>query len=330
MADTSPLARSILREVELVELVEQYLHKMLGVKDVIQQPNLGHGARPDLMATLPNGQTVIVEVRGVTPNTQARLSQVVDKLNRYADLYQEKYGEEQRPELILAIPGTLSPQHLNFLRHSGITGVIDGLKLAKEHTDPRINGAFSAILLTEQPRSLKSQANALLSRLDRVTPGREGWSTYQTLCGDLLEFLLCPPLSTPLRESSNTSKVNRKDIVFPNYATTGFWDFMRAHYSAHYVIVDAKNYKGEVSKNAILQVANYLSAHGAGLFAIISCRSAGDRSAEITRREQWAVNGKMILTINDGDLRQMISNKASGADPSDVLRQKIEDFRLGF
>jgi hypothetical protein len=188
-----------LREVELVELIEQYLPKMLGAKDVVQEPNLGRGARPDLMATLPNGQTVIVEVRGVTPNTQERLSQVVDKLNRYADLYQEKYRERGRPELMLAIPGTLSPQHLNFLRHSGITGVIDGPKLAKEHIGPRIDGAFNSILLTEQPRSLKSQATALLSRLDLVAPGREDWSTYQTLCGDLLEFLLCPPLSTPLR-----------------------------------------------------------------------------------------------------------------------------------
>jgi hypothetical protein len=316
--------------MELVEIVEQCLPKMLNAKDVGQEPYLGQGARPDLIATLSNGQDVIVEVKGVTPNTQARLSQVVDRLNRYADLYEEKFPGKRRPELMLAISGTLSPQHLDFLLQSGLTGVIDGPMIAKSYNGPRISGAFNAILLTEQPQSLKSRAKSLLGRLDQVKAGKEDWSAYQTLCGDLLEFLLCPPLSSPIRERSNSSEANRRDIVLPNYATAGFWEYMRTYYSAHYVVVDAKNYGGSVPKNSVLQVANYLSSHGSGLFAIISCRSAGDRSAEITRREQWAVNGKMILIINDDDLRQMVSNKTSGADPSDVLRQKLEDFRLGF
>jgi hypothetical protein len=88
---------------------------------------------------------------------------------------------------------------------------------------------------------------------------------------------------------------------------------MRTHYGAHYVVVDAKNYRGDVPKNAVLQVANYLSAHGAGLFGVIACRNGGDRSAEITRREQWALHRKMIVIINDDDdLRQMISNRHPG------------------
>jgi hypothetical protein len=98
---------------------------------------------------------------------------------------------------------------------------------------------------------------------------------------------------------------------------------MRTHYGAHYVVVDAKNYRGDVPKNAVLQVANYLPAHGAGLFGVIACRNGGDRSAEITRREQWALHRKMIVIINDDDdLRQMISNKASGVNPCDVSTSK--------
>ena len=63
--------------------------------------------------------------------------------------------------------------------------------------------------------------------------------------------------------------VNRRDTVFPNYADDGVWKFLRDHYEAHFVVVDAKNCAGFVTKNAILQIANYLSAHGAGLFGII-------------------------------------------------------------
>jgi hypothetical protein len=254
---------------------------------------------------------------------------VVDTLNRYADLYQRKFPDKRRPELILAVPGALSPQHFDFLLHAGLTTVIDGPMLRAAGADPEAMGGLAEAVL-QQPSRLRSQADELLKRLGEVKAGRQSWSTYQDLCGDILEFLLCPPLSSPLRERSNSSKVNRRDIILLNYATTGFWDYMRAHYAAHYVVVDAKNYRGDVPKNAVLQVANYLSAHGAGLFGMIICRSGGDQSAEITRREQWAIHRKMIVIINDDDLRQMVSNKTSGTEPSDVLRQKLEDFRLEF
>jgi hypothetical protein len=37
----------------------------------------------------------------------------------------------------------------------------------------------------------------------------------------------------------------------------------------------------------------------------------------------------MIITLNEDDLLQMLENKKGGADPEDLVRQKIEDLRLG-
>jgi hypothetical protein len=105
---------------------------------------------------------------------------------------------------------------------------------------------------------------------------------------------------------------------------------MRDVYDAHYVVVDAKNYVGQVKKRDILQLANYLTAHGTGLFGMIISRSGDDRSAHETRREQWVIHRKMIIVLNDEDLRQMTANQLSGGDPGELIRQKIEDFRLAF
>jgi len=125
-------------------------------------------------------------------------------------------------------------------------------------------------------------------------------------------------------------RVNRRDIVLPNYASEGFWAFMLQYYGAHYVVVDAKNYVGPVKKTEILQLGNYLSRHGAGLFGIIVCRSDLDKGGEITRRELWAFHQKLIVVLNGDDLIQMLDASAVGTDPAEVIRQKIEDFRLGF
>ncbi|MCW3158599.1 hypothetical protein [Micropruina sonneratiae] len=134
----------------------------------------------------------------------------------------------------------------------------------------------------------------------------------------------------PYTESPTRDGVNRRDIIIPNYASDGFWAHMLLFYSAHYIVVDAKNYVGAVKKREVLQLGNYLSQHGAGLFGMIACRTALDAGAEITRRELWAFHRKMIVVLNDDDLIQMLVAHAGGSDPGDVIRQKIEDFRLGF
>jgi hypothetical protein len=63
---------------------------------------------------------------------------------------------------------------------------------------------------------------------------------------------------------------------------------------------------------------------------MIVSRRAPERSADTTRREQWISYRKMILMLDDNDLRQMIQIRGSDGDPADLIRQKIEDFRLGF
>jgi hypothetical protein len=320
-------ARTALRELEFIKLLGQYLTKAFDA-NIVSQPKIGE-ARPDFLMTFPSGNVALVEAKGTTPNTQARLDQSVRKLNRYADIYEQEFPDKRRPDLLLAVPGTFSPQHLDFILASGVSGVIDGPTLRAAGVDPEYIGGL-AEATEAQPLSLRTRAVELLERLDAVKPGRAEWSIYQTLCGDMLDFLLCPPLSSPLGELPNSAKVNRRDFVLPNYATTGFWEYMRAYYAGHYIVVDAKNYTGNVKKGEVLQLANYLSAHGAGLFGMIVCRNGADRSAEVTRREQWVIHRKMIIIVNDDDLRQMMSLRTSDTDPSDLLRQKLEEFRLAF
>ncbi|QWV98956.1 hypothetical protein KP003_06825 [Geomonas nitrogeniifigens] len=148
------------------------------------------------------------------------------------------------------------------------------------------------------------------------------------MIGQILEHLFCPPLEPPILELSDFNGVNRRDLVLPNYSDKGFWCFVREKYLADYIIVDAKNYKNPISKEQILQIANYLKAHGAGMFAIIVTRIGADKGAILTIREQWMANKKMIVIINDNDVEAMLLAKSAGGDPSKVIGQKLEQFRL--
>lgn len=318
----------VLREFEFLTLLTEFLPQILNTSQIIREPRLDK-RRPDFIATLPSGREAIIEAKSVTPNTQRRLLAVVDQLKNYGESYSKVFPRNEPPELMLAVPGTFSAKHVDFIHANGIDRIIDGIDLRNAGASVQYPEALAESEET-QPQSQRQKSRELLQRLNLTPPGRAEWSTYQALCGDILAFLLCPPLSNPIGEVSNWTRINRRDFVLPNYANRGFWEYMRVYYNAHYIIVDAKNYVGNVKKKEILQLANYLSEHGAGLFGVITCRNGGDRSAELTRREQWVLHRKLIIILNDDDLRQMISLRTSDADPADLIRQKIEDFRLGF
>jgi len=170
----------------------------------------------------------------------------------------------------------------------------------------------------------------LASRLAGIRPGTAGWPAYEKYCEDLLSFLFVPPLNPPIPQSRDERHVNRRDYVLPNYAADGgFWQFMRTHYEAHLVVAEVKNLSRGPGKDEILQVANYLNPRGTGLFALILARTDLDQAARWTCREQWVHYSKLIVGLSDEDVVQMVRTKTGGGDPAELVRQKIEDFRLG-
>lgn len=272
------------------------------------------------------GQPAIVEAKSDTPKTPERLKTIVEQLQRTATTWRNQSGFTREPRLVLAVPGILSGEHPAILHARGVT-VWDGPVLTSAATasgTPLPPGMH----LTTRFLIKKPPAMVLRRRLHRTPLGREYWLQYQRWCSDLLAYLFCPPLEAPLTESANATRINRRDIILPNYAQDGIWAFLRFHYRADHIVVDAKNTQS-VTKNHVLQLGNYLSYHGAGLLGFILSRREPDFAAKITRQEQWVLHNKMIIFLNDDDARTMIASKESGEDPAVVVRQRIEDFRLG-
>lgn len=85
-----------------------------------------------------------------------------------------------------------------------------------------------------------------------------------------------------------------------------------------------------MSKNDVLQIANYLKPHGAGRFGIIFSRNGGDKSGcWVTQREQWILHEKMIIILDDNDCKAIVEASEDNA-AENILSSKIEQFRLSF
>jgi hypothetical protein len=280
------------------------------------------------MVAKREGRMVLIEVKVPTPQTTTRIQGAVAQLEAAADRYAETHGGD-RPELILAFPGVLSREKEAMTVSGGLT-IWDGRYL---NAEARRLGVKAPLYLATPLKASWDENEAtgrdLLAQLQALAPGTDQWMLYENYCEELLNFLFVPPLGIAIPQSRDEQHINRRDFVLPNYVLDGtFWQFMRSHYEAHYIVAEVKNLTGGPGKREILQVANYLNPHGAGLFSIILARHSMNDTAKWTCREQWVQHNKLIIGLDDDDVRQMLVTKIANGDPAELIRQKIEDFRL--
>lgn len=273
-----------------------------------------------------DGEYTIVEVKRVSPQTSPRIDHAAEQLFYFRERMRS-VSPSATFNLALAIPSLLSSGHLEAFRRLGID-VWDRNWILSAAVEVGMEDEATRFIGGRPSRRVNSHSQELRQRLERIQPGRAQWPEYQKLCGEVLDYLFCPPLSTPISERTNEAETNRRDFILPNYANSGFWAFLRGRYSADHVVVDAKNYTDVIKKTEVLQLANYLSLHGPGHFGIIITRKGAGNSAIVTRREQWTVYSKLILILNDDDIMQMLEAKDASNEADLLIRQKVEDFRL--
>lgn len=240
----------------------------------------------------------------------------------------------QNGSLVLAVATRVNTQQRNAFKVQGID-VWDLDEIARRFADhlkgiehPVLRPMLLGIASLQNPASAKTPEALLSEELVGLKAGRPTWSEYQRLIGRIFERAFVPPLSPPLTEHSDQSGRNRRDIVLPNYAETGFWSHLRTRYAADFIVVDAKNYVDKIGKEQALAMLHYLKEDGAGLFGILVTRKGPSEACMHALANHWIRHKKLVITLSDDDVLQMLRLKESQGSPETVIRQTIEAFRL--
>jgi len=192
---------------------------------------------------------------------------------------------------------------------------------------------------------ISQRAQELIQRLRECPVSKS--KPLEDACEEVFSFLFCedlPPqraLKRPAAQSETDQAYERRDLLFENRATEGFWAEARNEYNAAGVIVDAKNYKDEIHGDTVRGfAAKYIKDYGAGRLGVILARRVPAETRSIVSRDERVPSGieeqknqwrdsphKMIVLLGEDDLVEMLTKKASGKDPTDVLRDRIFTLR---
>ncbi|ANK91520.1 MULTISPECIES: HNH endonuclease [unclassified Rhizobium] len=284
----------------------------------------GSRYRADLLASRKvkrRQKRLIIECKGFSEFTPQRVRATLDQLRRYAAISEDA-------QLVLAYPGVMDEATLEQFSKLQVE-VWDALSIFDSFEEQIVNTPdtfFQQRLLEVRDRTSREQR--LVNRLRNCPEGLEHWADYQKIVGTVLTHLFCGPLADPQVEHSDATKTNRRDFIFPNYAEGGFWRYLRDRYAADYIVVDAKNHATQIKKESVNQIGNYLKEAGVGKLGIIVCRYGPSKGANVTVREKWLLDGKLIIFVTNEDLEQMLLAKAAQGDPTRILTDIIQRFRL--
>lgn len=310
---------------EFEKYIYEIIRKNENFRNVRLEENVSRDNSIDIFAERKlqeKWEKLAIEVEYATSFTIARVNLVVARLKEIQQLVSDI-------KCVFLFPGKLT-EEANMILSQNEIEIWDGEYLASRFQS-EINQTFHPVfnsLFNVKYNYCQKKEQIFIDKLHECKPGRENWGKYQNLIGEVLTFLFCPPLLCPISEKADASRTNRRDFIFPNYCDKGFWSYLQSRYSADYIVVDAKNYQKNITKREVLQIENYLKEHGPGLFGIIITRNGVSESALYTLKEVWAIHKKMIIILQDNDIEQMLLEKLANREPENIVRQKIEDFRL--
>ncbi len=325
-ADNARKSNKFFREFEFVQYLFELISKNENFKETKPEVLLPESKyRGDILTERKIGRTwekVLIEVKIIPTFTEIRLKEVIEQLKKY-----KQYAKDYK--IAFAFPGILPDKDNALIQAEGIE-VWDinfiSSTFAKEVATtphPLLQSLFTSVKYV-------AEHDKLITDLKAIRTGKKDndWLKYQKHVERILDYLFGSVLSSPITELSDHFKINRRDFILRNYAETGFWANIRNRYLADFIVVDAKNYSKKVTKKEVLQISNYLKVHGSGLFGIIISRNGGDTGCYYTCREIWAMDKKLVIVLDDNDVIKMIMAMASSNNPEEIIRQKIEQFRL--
>jgi hypothetical protein len=174
------------------------------------------------------------------------------------------------------------------------------------------------------------EAEALKNRLGGIPSGREHAADYQRLVLEALNYLFNPELIDGQPEVRTIDGTERRDIIFTNDSDEPFWQYVRTEHSGILVMFEAKNTE-DLDMAAVNQTATYLGDR-IGRLGIIATRKV---PAETIQRKLFSVwndsapNRKVILTLSDTHLRELLDLRCANGSPTKWLQKHYRAFRTG-
>lgn len=193
-----------------------------------------------------------------------------------------------------------------------------------------VDGSGGSALISEKAPFVRS--NSLCDDLKGITKGRKQAANFENKCVEILKYLFDNNTDLALfkEQKLTDGKLHRYDLLCRVIASngSGFWAELAHDFHTRYVVFEFKNYTKEISQEQIFTTEKYLFQSALRSVCFMITREGADKNALIVAKGALRETGKLIVILTMQDLCGMIKLKENGDDPTDVLRDKVDDMLI--
>lgn len=171
-------------------------------------------------------------------------------------------------------------------------------------------------------------ARGKLAQIKKLPTGKTDGADikYETAVGQLLPSLLYPNLDFAQVQARTESGASIRDLIFYNTQRAPFLQEIFADYGSRQITFEMKNVAA-VERTHVDQLNRYM-ADELGRFGVFVTRTPLKRPILQRTIDLWSGQRKVIITLTDADLEQMVEVfESKQRDPLDVLSKKYSEFR---
>lgn len=188
------------------------------------------------------------------------------------------------------------------------------------------NTSYSPLYTIERSGYLKKQ-------LENCKTGTDYAAMYEKICQDIIEFLFPNAFYVISSQHKTQDEHFRMDLICSlrgeSETTHPFWKILSRHYNSHFVVFEFKNYEKPIDQNLIYITEKYLFNAALRNVAIIISRQGFSDSARFAANGCLKENWKLIMSLSNWDLVEMLDSKARGDNPEESLLKILETTLLG-
>lgn len=307
--------------------------------------DLDYNIRPDLIGSI-QGKTLLIECKSFRNRTIStnRLIPVINRLSEMTAASQNTIG-------IIIIFGEVDVdeakavyskhriviwdiQNLLFLTHGAehlqrMIGNLAQFSISETKSKephgwyPHKDTVIDSVVMNTQ-----TDTDILIDRLKRCKTGKSYVTEYENICKDIIIHLFADCFNRIKSQCCTRDGLFRMDIVCALKDAGSFWRLIRHHYNSHFIVFECKNYEGMLDQNLVYTTEKYLFSAALRNVTIIISRKGFSPNASLAAEGCLKEHGKLILSVTDKDLIQMLKKKIAGEDPADYLIDRLEETLL--
>ena len=167
---------------------------------------------------------------------------------------------------------------------------------------------------------------SLIAEIQAWEPKTRKSSEYENLCTKVLNILFAADLALWSEQQKSNEDLYRFDLIckIKDDIKESFWKFIEEYFRSKYIIFEFKNYSETITQKEIYTTDKYLYAKALRCVAIIISCYGEDKNAKKAIKGTLRENGKLIISISNKDLVDLLNEKLHGGSPAEYLYNRLD------